>query len=212
MFFRRAGARRGEGRDCAGRRQWSPRPRCHGGDGRPQAATSFNGFDKSPSRERGRRGGALSPRSGARGKQVLFRRFASSTSPINKRLFDRVTLDLRAASEQSALPPMSVSRALPNDRRSGAGALYFQFGRYLMIAGSRPGGQPLNLQGIWNHEVVPPWAARNTTKHQHADELLAGRGDEPFRVPRARCCARSASWRSPAARWLAKMYRRRGWG
>jgi alpha-L-fucosidase 2 len=36
-------------------------------------------------------------------------------------------------------------------------SLYFQFGRYLMISGSRPGGQPLNLQGIWNELLVPPW-------------------------------------------------------
>ena len=42
-------------------------------------------------------------------------------------------------------------------------ALLFQFGRYLMIAGSRPGGQPLNLQGIWNNPVTPPWASAYTT-------------------------------------------------
>lgn len=38
----------------------------------------------------------------------------------------------------------------------------FQFGRYLMIAGSRPGTQPLNLQGIWNSEINPPWASKYT--------------------------------------------------
>ena len=36
-------------------------------------------------------------------------------------------------------------------------ALLFQFGRYLMISGSRPGGQPLNLQGIWNKDTIPAW-------------------------------------------------------
>ena len=41
-------------------------------------------------------------------------------------------------------------------------ALYYQFGRYLLIAGSRAGGQPLNLQGMWNPYVVPPWAGAYT--------------------------------------------------
>ena len=40
--------------------------------------------------------------------------------------------------------------------------MYYQFGRYLLIAGSREGGQPLNLQGIWNPYVVPPWAGAYT--------------------------------------------------
>ena len=40
--------------------------------------------------------------------------------------------------------------------------LLFQYGRYLMIAGSRPGTQPLNLQGIWNADLSPPWASKYT--------------------------------------------------
>lgn len=40
--------------------------------------------------------------------------------------------------------------------------LVFQYGRYLMIAGSRPGTQPLNLQGIWNGTINPPWASKYT--------------------------------------------------
>src|SRR5690606_15115469 len=42
-------------------------------------------------------------------------------------------------------------------------ALYFQFGRYLLIASSRPGSQPANLQGIWNDMVRAPWSANYTT-------------------------------------------------
>ncbi len=41
-------------------------------------------------------------------------------------------------------------------------ALYFQFGRYLLISSSRPGGQPANLQGIWNDELFPPWDSKYT--------------------------------------------------
>jgi len=41
--------------------------------------------------------------------------------------------------------------------------LYFQYGRYLLMASSRPGTQPANLQGIWNHHVQPPWFSDYTT-------------------------------------------------
>ncbi len=40
--------------------------------------------------------------------------------------------------------------------------LYFNFGRYLMISGSRPGSQPLNLQGIWNKDMWPAWGSKYT--------------------------------------------------
>jgi alpha-L-fucosidase 2 len=41
-------------------------------------------------------------------------------------------------------------------------ALYFQFGRYLLISSSEPGGQPANLQGIWNDKMNPPWGSKYT--------------------------------------------------
>jgi alpha-L-fucosidase 2 len=41
-------------------------------------------------------------------------------------------------------------------------ALCFQFGRYLLVSSSRAGGQPANLQGIWNESVVPPWGSKYT--------------------------------------------------
>ncbi|WP_370479507.1 glycoside hydrolase family 95 protein [Tamlana flava] len=41
-------------------------------------------------------------------------------------------------------------------------ALYFQFGRYLLISCSQPGGQPANLQGIWNDMLFPPWESKYT--------------------------------------------------
>jgi alpha-L-fucosidase 2 len=60
----------------------------------------------------------------------------------------------------------------PTDRRiasfaenedPGLLALYFAFGRYLLISSSRPGGQPANLQGIWNENLVPAWGSKWTT-------------------------------------------------
>ena len=44
----------------------------------------------------------------------------------------------------------------------GLEALYFQFGRYLLISGSRPGGPAVNLQGIWNPHLRPPWSSNYT--------------------------------------------------
>ncbi len=41
-------------------------------------------------------------------------------------------------------------------------ALYFQYGRYLLISSSQPGGQPANLQGIWNNKMNPPWDSKYT--------------------------------------------------
>ena len=41
-------------------------------------------------------------------------------------------------------------------------ALGFQFGRYLLVSSSRAGGQPANLQGIWNESVSPPWGSKYT--------------------------------------------------
>jgi alpha-L-fucosidase 2 len=47
-----------------------------------------------------------------------------------------------------------------NDARFAA--LYFQYGRYLLISSSQPGGQPANLQGIWNNRLYPPWDSKYT--------------------------------------------------
>jgi alpha-L-fucosidase 2 len=40
--------------------------------------------------------------------------------------------------------------------------LYYQYGRYLLISSSQPGGQPANLQGIWNDKIYPPWDSKYT--------------------------------------------------
>lgn len=40
--------------------------------------------------------------------------------------------------------------------------LLYNYGKYMIISGSRKGGQPLNLQGIWNHSIRPPWSSNYT--------------------------------------------------
>ena len=51
--------------------------------------------------------------------------------------------------------------------------LYYQFGRYLLIASSRPGNLPANLQGIWHNNVDGPWRVDYPQQYQSTDELLA---------------------------------------
>lgn len=76
--------------------------------------------------------------------------------------FDRVQLELADGAEKSV-----ETAQLPTNRRLVAlvqggsdpalMALYFQFGRYLLISSSRPGGLPANLQGLWAEEIQTPW-------------------------------------------------------
>ncbi|TWU51849.1 glycoside hydrolase family 95 protein [Rubripirellula reticaptiva] len=78
-------------------------------------------------------------------------------------LFGRVSIDLDV-DEANLLPTDELVRRSTddNDAVRHLTELVFQYGRYLMIAGSRPGTQPLNLQGIWNNELDPPWASKYT--------------------------------------------------
>ncbi len=72
-------------------------------------------------------------------------------------LFHRVSLDLGPS---SPLPlPQRLTHAADTDDPQLA-ALLFQYGRYLLMAGSRPGSQPLTLMGIWNDSTGPPWGSR----------------------------------------------------
>ena len=56
-----------------------------------------------------------------------------------------------------------VRKAGNIDSDPALAALFFQYGRYLLIASSRPGSQPANLQGVWNELLDPPWESKWTT-------------------------------------------------
>jgi len=126
------------------------------------AATSFNGYDKCPVSE-------------GKNEEKLASGFLQSAIKKNygqlliahikdyQKYFNRLSL---------ALPSQMLS-TLPIDKRLEAykkgetdlalEQLYFQFGRYLLISSSRPGGMPANLQGIWNKEIRPSWRSNYTT-------------------------------------------------
>lgn len=138
------------------------------------AATGFNGFDKSPSLEgkdphaeiakhRSPLAGTTEDRAAdAAGKTADDSR--GSYTSIKKahtedfsRLFNRVSLKLPADEAREKMPTDQRLKAYGREEDPGLVARIFQYGRYLMISGSRPGGQPLNLQGLWNDRLLPPW-------------------------------------------------------
>ena len=120
------------------------------------AATSFNGFDKSPSKE-GVDANKIAGRILEKAASKPFKELKETHEADYKQLFDRVSLNLSSNVKHDTVP---TDRRIVSFKKNDDPALVellFQYGRYLMISGSRKGGQPLNLQGIWNDLVIPPW-------------------------------------------------------
>jgi alpha-L-fucosidase 2 len=123
--------------------------------------TSFNGIDKSPSKE------GVDP--SLKAKADLHNAVDKTFDELKKdhvndyqSLFKRVRFSLGAISEQGQLPTDQrlENFTLGNDHTFTA--LFMQYARYLTIASSREGGQPINLQGMWNEDIIPPWAGAYT--------------------------------------------------
>ena len=103
-----------------------------------------------------------------------------------QQLFNRVTIDLGS------------SKRVPTDERVGAfadgddpglAALYFQYGRYMLIASSRTGSQPANLQGLWNDSMTCSTCTASPTRSRSTP------GRTPATLPfdsRSTCCRSSA--------------------
>ncbi|MEO7766476.1 MAG: glycoside hydrolase family 95 protein [Ferruginibacter sp.] len=120
------------------------------------AATSFNGFDKSPSLE-GKKPLELTRETLTAAARSDYTALFQQHIKDYQTLFNRVNINLGVPNRQSTLPTDERIALYNNDKDPSLVNLFFQYGRYLMIAGSRPGGQPLNLQGIWNDKIIPPW-------------------------------------------------------
>jgi len=124
-------------------------------------ASSFNGFDKNPGTE------GLNEKNLCReylkqasqaGYKELRERHVDDFSGI----FNRLSIDLGPGNKNK------TTRERLRDFGDGSDdndlvALYFQYGRYLLMSSSRPGGIPANLQGIWNEHLRPPWSSNYTT-------------------------------------------------
>ena len=77
-------------------------------------------------------------------------------------MMDRVTLDLGGADANQKPTDERLKAVKAGADDPALAALYFQFGRYLLLSSSRPGSQPANLQGIWNRDGAPAWGSKYT--------------------------------------------------
>lgn len=78
-----------------------------------------------------------------------------------QKYFNRVKLDL-GTTAAAQLPTDERLKNFANTNDPQLVTLYYQYGRYLLISSSQPGGQPATLQGIWNNKLYPPWDSKYT--------------------------------------------------
>lgn len=123
--------------------------------------TSFNGFDKHPNLE------------GKEYKQpciaTIENAYKKSFDDIRaehiadyKSYYDRVKLDFGTAHKEYIPTDKRLAEFMHSKNDPALYTLLFNFGRYLTIAASREGTQPMNLQGIWNEKTNPPWSSNYT--------------------------------------------------
>jgi alpha-L-fucosidase 2 len=92
---------------------------------------------------------------------ISYAKLASNHIAAYQKLFNRVKLDLGTTDAAKNTTDKRID-AFASGNDPQLVELYFQFGRYLLISSSQPGGQPANLQGIWNKEMSPPWGSKYT--------------------------------------------------
>ncbi len=171
------------------------------------AATSFNSWQDISADPSARCAAALAALAGRDYAAVRAAHVAD-----HQRLFRAAALDL-GRTPAADLPTYERVRRV---RREGATAdpalfaLHFAYGRYLLIASSRPGTQPANLQGIWNELLDPPWESKYTTNinfemnYWLAETTGLGACHEPF-------FSAVDDLRVSGARTAQKLYGARGW-
>ncbi|WP_425954467.1 glycosyl hydrolase family 95 catalytic domain-containing protein [Xylanimonas sp. McL0601] len=126
-------------------------------------------------------------------------------------LYDRVELGLPDAPGTAALPADRRVAAATATDDPGLAALCFHYGRYLLLASSRPGGLPVTLQGIWNAELPGPWSSAYTTNintemaYWPAETTALAECQEPLLAFVERLAA------GPGAEAARRLYGARGW-
>lgn len=127
---------------------------------RVAAATGFRGYDRSPDTSTA----AVEALAAAKLDRAARRDHGALRDAHfadHRSLYRRTRLDLGPPSLDASTERRRVADFEKPD--PALAALLFHFGRYLLIASSRPGTQPANLQGIWNEKVQPPWSCNHTT-------------------------------------------------
>jgi alpha-L-fucosidase 2 len=122
--------------------------------------TGYKGFGKSPDGTPAEISAFCRERIEAAASKPFTRLLEDHVSD-HRGLFGRASLNLET--NEASLRPTDDRLRMVRDRdEPQLAALYFQFARYLLIASSRQGTQPANLQGIWNQDIRPPWSANWT--------------------------------------------------
>ncbi len=124
-------------------------------------ATSFNGFDKDPARE-GRDNKLIAKNQLNRSLSESYKTLVTNHIEDYQHFFNRVSLTLDDRPVTNLPTNERLKKYTHGAEDNALEILYFQFGRYLMIASSRTDGVPANLQGIWNPYMRPPWSSNYT--------------------------------------------------
>ncbi len=123
--------------------------------------TSYNGFDKSPSKE-GVDPSIVASANLEKALEKSYEALKNDHLQDYSELFDRVYFSLGEITEQSKLATDKRLELFSKGGDPSLATLFMQHARYLTIAASRSGGQPINLQGMWNDLIIPPWASAYT--------------------------------------------------
>ena len=126
-------------------------------------ATSFNGYDKDPVKQ----GKPYKQLADARLKHIsdvsypkLWNRHVKDYQSI----YNRVKFSLGSRSKDQRTTDVQLREYIDENRfNPELEALYFQYGRYLLISCSRTPNVPANLQGLWNESILPPWSCNYTS-------------------------------------------------
>ncbi len=130
-------------------------------------ATSFNGFDKDPVKA-GKPDKAIAADYLYKAEKKTWTQLLQRHEQDYRRFFTRVHFSL--AGDYPEMPTdLRLQRYATGASDPYLEALYFQFGRYLLISSSRTPGVPANLQGLWNPYIQPPWSS-NYTMNINAEE------------------------------------------
>ncbi len=125
------------------------------------SATSFNGFDKDPAKE-GRDCDALARGRLADAERYSFAELKQRHVADYARYFDRVDIEFDGENKSNIPTDERLKAYTAGAEDRALEALYLHFSRYLIISASRTESVPMNLQGIWNEMLLPPWNSNYT--------------------------------------------------
>ncbi|MEO7309689.1 MAG: glycoside hydrolase family 95 protein [Chitinophagaceae bacterium] len=126
------------------------------------AATSFNGYDKCPDKD-----GKDEAKLATDYLQAALRKTYDQLFLAHERDYKKYFNRLEFSINDAVAPDKATDQRLADYKADGTDyaleEMYFQFGRYLLISSSRPGGTAANLQGIWCNQIRPSWRSNYTT-------------------------------------------------